>query len=94
MSQDEQVRMVPVSYPDFADANYLREWDGSREAEAWAELMDYRAQSILVTVRVLTKHFPQEIDLFGVLATLWGTEEEEIQRILDEASGQQTFDFS
>src|SRR3712207_6230948 len=42
----EERRTVPAYYPDFADADNWRAWDDSAQAEAWANLRDFRDMCI------------------------------------------------
>jgi len=75
---------VPAHYPDFADANFVRKWDGSQEAHAWAALWHYRRAAIAETVRGMATVGGEDADLVGLTAFLWGIGEEEASELIEE----------
>jgi hypothetical protein len=70
-------RTVPAFYPEFADAEQFRRWDGSEQAEAWARLMDARDAAILASVGALVGAGVEGTDYAGVIALLWNLEGDE-----------------
>lgn len=72
-----ETRIVPSYYPDFADAEKVRVWDGSEQAEAWAKLMDFRDECISASVGHLAGMGLENIDYAGLVASLWAIDEEE-----------------
>jgi hypothetical protein len=64
-------RTVPAFYPEFADAEQFRRWDGSEQAEAWARLIDARDAAILTSVGALVGAGVEGTDYAGVIALLW-----------------------
>ena len=70
-------RTVPAFYPEFADAEQFRRWDGSEQAEAWARLMDARDAAILASVGALACAGVKGTDHAGVIALLWNLDGDE-----------------
>jgi hypothetical protein len=70
-------RAVPAFYPEFADAEQFRRWDGSEQAEAWALLMDARDAAILASVGALAGAGVEGTDHAGVIALLWNLDADE-----------------
>lgn len=70
-------RTVPAFYPEFADAEQFRRWDGSEQAEAWARLMEARDAAILASVGALVGAGVEGTDHAGVIALLWNLEGDE-----------------
>jgi hypothetical protein len=62
---------LPAFYPEFADAEQFRRWDGSEQAEAWARLMEARDAAILASVGALDGASVEGTDYAGVIALLW-----------------------
>ena len=70
-------RTVPAFYPEFADAEQFRRWDGSEQAEAWARLIDARDAAILASVGALVGAGVEGTDHAGVIALLWNLDGDE-----------------
>ncbi len=70
-------RTVPAFYPDFANPNTLKRWDGSAQAEAWARLMESREGAILASVGDIAGVGVEGTDYAGVIAFLWNLDEDE-----------------
>jgi hypothetical protein len=69
----EGERPVPAFYPEFTDADQWRRWDGSEQAEAWAQLMESREAAILASVGDLAGADIEGIDYAGLeLAPIGG----------------------
>ncbi len=82
--QEHEFRTVPAYYPDFADAERWREYDGSPPAEAWARLMGVRAQAIRETVALVHDVAGEGADALGVAGELWNLERDEVAEIMGE----------
>lgn len=80
----EEERTVPTYYPDFADADKVRKWDGSKEAHAWVALWHYRRAAIAETARGMLQVGGNDANLVGLTTFLWGIDEDEAEEILDE----------
>ena len=84
-------RLVPTLYPDFTDPGTIKRWDGSIEAEAWAELMEMRNttyEHIVVKAGVGLAAAGEDaglecVDLEGLSEDLWRITREEIAEIID-----------
>ncbi len=75
MDQEEtRLVRVPCEYPDFKGRGY-REWDDSREAWLWRELLRYRDRCMIETAAVMLWKMGEEANLPGVLGPLWGVGE-------------------
>jgi hypothetical protein len=83
----DEERAVPAFYPDFADADNWRPWEGSEQAEAWATLQRFRDECIAASMGELAGTDFRPIDYTGLLAALWGIDEDEAKRILLERQG-------
>jgi|SRR5918994_3047347 hypothetical protein len=73
----EGQRTVPVWYPDFINADQWRRWDGSEQAEAWAQLVESRETAILASVGELAGADVKGIDYAGLIAALWNLDKDE-----------------
>jgi len=80
-------RKVPGFYPDFANADKFRAWDGSEQAKAWAKLMDFRDGCISASVVDLEGMDFENIDYRGLIALLWNIEEEEAREVVRRRQG-------
>jgi hypothetical protein len=70
-------RTVPAFYPNFTDADEWKRWDGSEQAEAWTRLMEFREAAIVASIGELAGIGVEDTDYAGVIAALWGIEEDE-----------------
>jgi hypothetical protein len=84
---EETRRDVPAFYPDFADADTWRRWDGSEQAEAWAKLRDIRDKCIDASVGEVAGMDFRPIDYAGVIAALWGIEKDEAAELVRRRQG-------
>jgi hypothetical protein len=75
-------RTLPAYYPDFADADSWRPWDNSEQARAWAKLRDFRDGCIAASISELVGMDFRPIDYAGILAALWGIDEEKAKQIV------------
>ena len=76
-------RTVPVYVPVWEDANKVRPWDGSGQAETWASLMEFRDRALAESVaRVLAAGEADDTDVLGLVSFLWGIDESEVAKIL------------
>jgi hypothetical protein len=80
-------RTVPAFYPDFADADTWRPWDGSEQAEAWAKLRDFRDGCIAASIGEFASMDFRPIDYAGLISALWGIDEDEAKQIILERQG-------
>lgn len=80
-------RTVPAYYPDFTDANMVRKWDGSEQAEAWAKLVNFRDECISASVGHLAGTDFENIDYAGLVAFLWNMDEEEAAEVVRRRQG-------
>jgi len=81
-------RRVPVYVPVWEDANRVRPWDGSGEAQAWANLMDFRDRALAESAaRVLAAGGADDTDVLGLVSFLWGIDEGEVAKILRRRMG-------
>ena len=83
-------RDVPPFYPDFTDADKYKRWDGSREAELWARLLEWRdnqfVEAAAAFLVVGTEDRPPDVG--GLVAALMRADSEEIVRVLDTRWGE------
>lgn len=86
-SETGEERVSPAFYPDFTEADKLRRWDGSEQAEAWARLMTFRDECIETTVEMLAGMGIEDIDYAGVLGLLWGIGADEAAEIVRRRQG-------
>jgi hypothetical protein len=84
---EEEWRTVPAFYPDFANADTWRRWDGSEQAETWAKLRDFRDKCIAASVGELAGLDLRPIDYAGLIAALWGIDKEEASEIVRRRQG-------
>ncbi len=81
-------RRVPVYVPVWEDANRVRTWDGSGQAQAWANLMDFRDRALAESAaRVLVAGEGDDTDVLGLVSFLWGIDESEVAKILRRRMG-------
>ncbi len=80
---ETEVRTVRAHYPTFADANFMRPFDSSRQAWAWAALMEYRERAIGQAAKKLREVGGDDADLVGLTACLWAIDEDEAAEILE-----------
>lgn len=80
---ETEVGTVPAHYPTFADANFMRPFDSSRQAWAWTALMEYREWSIGQAAKKLREFGGDDVDLVGLTACLWAIDEDEAAEILE-----------
>jgi hypothetical protein len=80
-------RTVPAFYPNFADADKVRSWDGSEQAEAWAKMMSFRDECIAASVGDLAGMDFEDMDYPGLIAFLWNLDEEEAAEIVRRRQG-------
>jgi len=83
----EEERTVPAFYPDFANPDNWRRWDGSEQAEAWERLMDFRDECIARSVGELAGTGFEGRDDVGLVAALWGIGEDEAAEIVARRRG-------
>jgi hypothetical protein len=83
----ETERIVSAFYPDFTNADTWRRWDGSEQARAWAKLQDFREECIAASIGELAGMDFAPIDYAGLVAALWGIDEDEAKRIVLERRG-------
>lgn len=79
-------RYVPAFYPDFANADRWKTWDGSAYAEIWVAVQALRVEAIVTSAVMLTRGGQVgdigNVDIGGLAATLWTINDEEVMRIL------------
>ncbi len=79
-------RYVPAFYPDFADADRWKTWDGSAYAEIWAAVQALRAEAIVTSAVMLARGGQVgdigTVDVGGLAATLWAMRDDEVMQIL------------
>ena len=81
-------RMVPEGYPNFANAENWKVWDGSKDAQTWAQLLDFRESCILQTISRVAEHCHERGDVAaGVVAALWNIDRDEVVKITEQGSG-------
>jgi hypothetical protein len=81
-------RRILVYVPVWKDANRVRPWDGSGEAQAWASLMDFRDRALAESAaRVLAAGGADDTDVLGLVSFLWGIYESEVAKILQARMG-------
>ncbi len=80
-------RRVADFYPDFRNAEKWKAWDGSENAETWAQLLDFRERCILETVSRVAEHCHDRGDIAGVVAALWNINRDEVVKITERGSG-------
>ena len=80
-------RTVPAFYPNFADADKVRSWDGSEQAEAWAKMMSFRDECIAASVGDLAGMDFEDMDYRGLIALLWNIDEEDAAEIVRRRQG-------
>lgn len=82
-------RTVPAHVPVWTDANKMEPYDGSRRAQVWAALLDYREGAIAESAaHVLAAGPDRQTDVTGVVSMLWGLGDEEAAEILDRRSAE------
>ncbi len=82
-------RTVPAYVPRWTDANMMEPYDGSRRAQVWAALLDYREEAIAESAaHVLAAGPDRQTDLTGVVSMLWGLDDEEAAEILGRRSAE------
>ncbi len=75
-------RTVPAYYPDFADAEKWRHWDGSQEARMWADLSRIRDRVIVETASSVVRAVGEGVDVGGLMVVLWSLTADEIAGVL------------
>lgn len=83
-------RRIPEFYPDFTDPDIWMRWDGSMEAEAWADILETRnttfAHAIVsaaIALSAVGQDAGRRVDLRGLSAALWSISDEEVTDIFD-----------
>jgi hypothetical protein len=84
---DEEWQTVPAFYPDFGNPENWRRWDGSEQAQAWAKLQGFRDGCIAASVGQLAGLDFSPIDYVGLVALLWGIDEDEAAAIVSRRPG-------
>ena len=85
MSEERMVS--PAFYPNFANAEKWNAWDGSEDAQTWAQLLNFRESCILETISRVAEHCHHRGDIAGVVAALWNIDREEVVKITKKGSG-------
>jgi hypothetical protein len=83
-------RELPAFYPDFTDADKYKSWDGSREAELWARLLEWRDNLFLEAAAAFLTAGNEDRppDVGGLVLALMRADSEEIVRVLDTRWGE------
>ena len=84
-------RTVPAFYPDFKSAETWKRWDGSREAEAWAALLQRRDEVLVDTAVELAKVGGPDTDIARLTSNLWAVsaaDHDEIVELLESRWGE------
>ncbi|CAN5756067.1 hypothetical protein BH24ACT18_BH24ACT18_04130 [soil metagenome] len=89
-SRPSERREIPTFYPDFSDSDTFIRWDGSAEAEAWADLLEMRAATLAhavvsaaVAFSAVGEDTGKRVDLEGLSTLLWSTTSDEIAQIVN-----------